>query len=191
MIILETNSLAFGEIHLLIFLPRLIWEDQQLFGICTGANFPKCWYISWAWAQNFLHERIISARQLVTVTVNGLSCCDDSYQCNVSTSVHLALTFSKQFCCTFSFFHRVLLISAGAGARRRSGGHQTGAVESHWLCDPRGAWVMTSVVLVDTGGTVVEYVTAEEDPQQVSWARTAQLRQHSAHRSPTWRGSNP
>ncbi|XP_008303751.1 ETS-related transcription factor Elf-2-like, partial [Stegastes partitus] len=25
---------------------------------------------------------------------------------------------------------------------------------------------MTSVVLVDTGGTVVEYVTAEEDPQQ-------------------------
>lgn len=28
---------------------------------------------------------------------------------------------------------------------------------------------MTSVVLVDTGGTVVEYVTAEEDPQQVEW----------------------
>lgn len=26
---------------------------------------------------------------------------------------------------------------------------------------------MTSVVLVDTGGTVVEYVTADEDPQQV------------------------
>lgn len=26
---------------------------------------------------------------------------------------------------------------------------------------------MTSVVLVDTGGTVVEYVAAEEDPQQV------------------------
>lgn len=26
---------------------------------------------------------------------------------------------------------------------------------------------MTSVVLVDTGGKVVEYVTAEEEPQQV------------------------
>ncbi len=31
---------------------------------------------------------------------------------------------------------------------------------------------MTSVVLVDTGGTVVEYVTAEEDPQQVGWTQT-------------------
>lgn len=31
---------------------------------------------------------------------------------------------------------------------------------------------MTSVVLVDTGGTVVEYVTAEEDPQQVGWTLT-------------------
>lgn len=94
MIILETNSLTFGEIHLFIFLPRLRWEDQQLFGICTGANFPKCWYISWA-------LEIVLARQLVTVTVIGLSCCDDAYQCNVSTSVHLALTCSKQFCCTF------------------------------------------------------------------------------------------
>lgn len=35
--------------------------------------------------------------------------------------------------------------------------------------DPWGAWVMTSVVLVDTGGTVVEYVTADEDSQQVGW----------------------
>lgn len=31
---------------------------------------------------------------------------------------------------------------------------------------------MTSVVLVDTGGTVVEYVAAEEDPQQVGWTQT-------------------
>lgn len=31
---------------------------------------------------------------------------------------------------------------------------------------------MTSVVLVDTGGTVVEYVTADEDPQQVGWTQT-------------------
>lgn len=28
---------------------------------------------------------------------------------------------------------------------------------------------MTSVVLVDTGGRVVQYVTAVEDPQQVGW----------------------
>lgn len=31
---------------------------------------------------------------------------------------------------------------------------------------------MTSVVLVDAGGTVVEYVTAEEYPQQVGWKQT-------------------
>lgn len=31
---------------------------------------------------------------------------------------------------------------------------------------------MTSVVLVDTGGTVVEYVAAEEDPQQVGCTQT-------------------
>lgn len=33
---------------------------------------------------------------------------------------------------------------------------------------------MTSVVLVDTGGMVVEYVTAEEDPQQVGRTQTKQ-----------------
>lgn len=32
---------------------------------------------------------------------------------------------------------------------------------------------MTSVVLVDTGGTVVEYVAAEEDPQQVGCTQTS------------------
>lgn len=58
---------------------------------------------------------------------------------------------------------------SGAIPRHTGGGHQ-----AEKLCetldvsaDPRGAWVMTSVVLVDTGGTVVEYVTADEDPQQV------------------------
>lgn len=38
---------------------------------------------------------------------------------------------------------------------------------------------MTSVVLVDSGGTVVEYVTAEEDPEQVRQTQTNSFQTYS------------
>lgn len=70
----------------------------------------------------------------------------------------------------FVFFTNcdLLLLLQGWGvlfgaARVRSGQH----------CEVRrarrlGAWAMTSVVLVDSGGSVVEYVTVVDDSQQVS-----------------------